>query len=649
MASQNATPKNVSAVVGGKELTIKYGIQTVLDGATLSVHEGDRIGLVGRNGCGKSTFLKIAAGVMTPDSGEFTRRRDLVTGYLPQIFDLDESANVITNVLQGADHVRQLISEYEVLDADNRQAAQLLDKINALDGWNLEQRATSLINHLHAPDHEAPVEPLSGGEKRRVALCRALLMQPDFLILDEPTNHLDTGAIEWLETFLARYSGTCLFVTHDRYFLDNIATRIVELARGRFNSYAGNYTDYLLTRAGNKTTEERSEHKRQRFLKRELQWIRRSPSARRTKSKDRIERYYESASQEAPEEDIDVDLIIPPAPKLANRVIDLEKVSGGFGDLSLFENITLSLQAGERLGIVGRNGLGKSTLLKIILGLQKPSSGEVKIGTRTKINFIDQERLQLDENKSVFEEVGEGTETVRIGEQDLGLRSYLRRFLFTEERINTKISQLSGGEKSRILLAKILKRGGNVLVLDEPTNDLDLSTLRLLEEALVGFSGSSIVVSHDRYFLNRVCTSILAFEGQGIVRYQTGNYDYYLEKNRGNKPGPGVGKEGSGKSKTENRSSKPEPGSAAPRKLSYNEQREFDAMEGTITSAEEELALLDAELSHSDSYQKHKDDWQALETRQENIRDKVKSLYLRWEELEAVRIAYQKSRNKNAI
>ncbi len=644
MAGRNVTPKNVSAVAGGKDLSIKYGVQSVLDGATLSVHESDRIGLVGRNGCGKSTFLKIAAGVMDPDSGEFTRRRDLITGYLPQMFDLDESANVLKNILEGADHVRQLISEYEVLDADDRKAMLLLDKINALDGWNLEQRANSLINHLHAPDPERPVASLSGGEKRRVALCRALLMHPDFLILDEPTNHLDTGAIEWLETFLSRYSGTCLFVTHDRYFLDNIATRIVELSNGRFASYAGNYTDYLLARAEQKKTEERSEHKRQRFLKRELQWIRRSPSARRTKSKDRIERYYENASQDAPEEEIDIDPIIPPAPRLANRVIDLEKICCRFGERSLFENITISLQAGERLGIVGRNGLGKSTLLKVILGLHEPDSGVVKIGTRTEINFIDQERLQLDEEKSVFEEVGEGTETVCLGDQVLGLRSYLRRFLFTDERINTKIDQLSGGEKSRIMLAKILKRGGNVLILDEPTNDLDLNTLRLLEEALIGFSGSSIVVSHDRYFLNRVCTAILAFEGQGIVRYQTGNYDYYLEKQRGHHAKPVGDKRDAGKSKAVNPATESQGDSVPPRKLSYNEQREFDAMEESITISEKELAQLEAEFAQPDFYLRHKEDWQDLEAKQKATRGRIGELYIRWEELEAIRVAYEESR-----
>ena len=638
-------PGNVSAIAGGKDLCIKFGIQNILDCATLSIHEGDRIGLVGRNGCGKSTFLKIAAGVMNPDTGEFTRRRELITGYLPQIFDLDESATVLQNVLSGAEHVRELIAQYELLDANDHKAASLLDRINVLDGWNLEQRAGSLINHLNAPRGDQHVVSLSGGEKRRTALCRALLMHPDLLILDEPTNHLDTGAIEWLESFLARYNGTCLFVTHDRYFLDNIATRIVELSNGRFHSYTGNYTDYLLARAEQKKTEERNEHKRQRFLKRELQWIRKSPSARRTKSKDRIERYYEEASKDSPEEDLDIEPIIPPAPKLANRVIDLEKICCRVGERVLFENITLSLQAGERMGIVGRNGLGKSTLLKVILGLRPPDAGTVKIGSRTEINYIDQERLQLDEDKSVFEEVGEGTETVLLGDKTLGLRPYLRRFLFTDERINTKISHLSGGEKSRIMLAKILKRGGNVLILDEPTNDLDLNTLRLLEEALIGFSGSSIVVSHDRYFLNRVCSSILAFEGQGIVRYQTGNYDYYLEKSEAGHAALGGDGKSSGKSNPlHHRKKIRKDGLNAPRKLSYNEQREFDSMETTISGAEKELAILESEFSKPDFYVIHKDDWQDLEARQKATQDRIAKLYERWEELEQIRAVHEQSR-----
>ncbi|PYK18621.1 MAG: ABC transporter, partial [Verrucomicrobia bacterium] len=527
---------STAVIASANNLSVKYGTQIVLNGATIAFREGEHIGLVGRNGSGKSTFLQIAAAVAQADSGEFTRRRDLVTGYMPQVSGLNDTATVHANILSGAQRILDLIAEYESVPADSPLSATLLDRIGEADGWNLEHRIKSLITNLHAPESDRVVGTLSGGEKRRVALCRALLARPDFLILDEPTNHLDTGSIEWLEDFLARYAGTCLFVTHDRYFLDRVATRIVELSRGEFTSYDGNYTDYLLARAQRQAVEEAQEHQRQKFLKRELQWVRKAPRARRTKSVDRVERYFEMAAQEAPEAELDVELIIPTPPKLSNRIIELRDVSVELGGRTLFQHVNLNLAAGERLGVVGRNGLGKSSLLKIILQELPVASGAVEIGARTQINYVDQNRLLLDDEKTVWEEVGSGGENVTLGDQSITLRAYLRRFLFSEERINTKISQLSGGERSRVLLAKILKRGGNVLMLDEPTNDLDLGTLRLLEEALVAFGGCVIVVSHDRYFLNRVCTSILAFEGEGRVVYHVGNYDYYLER-RG-APGP---------------------------------------------------------------------------------------------------------------
>src|SRR4051794_28770387 len=519
-----------AVIASANNLSVSFGTHVVLDGATIALTKGEHIGLVGRNGSGKSTFLQIAAGVTTPNSGEFTRRRDLVTGYMPQVSGLDDEHTVHANILSGGQRILDLIAEYERTPGDSPLSAALLDEIVQADGWNLEHRIKSLITNLHAPEADRVVGTLSGGEKRRVALCRALLARPDFLILDEPTNHLDTGSIEWLEDFLARYAGTCLFVTHDRYFLDRVATRIVELSRGKFISYDGNYTDYLLARVQRQAVEEMQEHKRQKFLKRELQWVRRAPRARRTKSVDRVERYFEMAAQEAPEADLDVELIIATPPKLANRVIELTDVSVELGGRTVFQHVNLNLVAGERLGVVGRNGLGKTSFLKVILQELPVASGAMEIGARTQINYVDQNRLLLDDEKTVWEEVGSGGEHVTLGEQSITLRAYLRRFLFSEERINTKISQLSGGERSRVLLAKILKRSGNVLMLDEPTNDLDLGTLRLLEEALVAFGGCVIVVSHDRYFLNRVCTSILAFEGEGRVVYHVGNYDYYLEK-----------------------------------------------------------------------------------------------------------------------
>jgi ABC transport system ATP-binding/permease protein len=624
-------PNTIASATG---LVVRFGNHTVLDRASVTILEGERVGLVGRNGSGKSTFLQIAAGLMPPDSGEMNLRRDLVVGYMPQIFELDETTSVHANILAGAQRVLNLIRDYETAPPESARSGILLQQIEHFDGWKLEHRIKSLITNLHAPAAERSVSSLSGGEKRRVALCRALLARPDFLILDEPTNHLDTGSIEWLEDFLARYSGTCLFVTHDRYFLDRVATRVVELSVGQFFSYAGNYTDYLVARAERQAVEEMQEHKRQKFLKRELAWVRKAPRARRTKSVDRVERYFEMASLDAPEAELDVDLIIPPAPKLANRVIELRDVSIELGGRRLIDHLSLNLAAGERLGIVGRNGLGKSTLLKIMLGQLTPTRGEVEIGARTQINYVDQNRLLLDAAKTVWEEVGEGSEFVRLGEESITLRSYLRRFLFTEERINTKIDQLSGGERSRVLLAKILKRGGNVLILDEPTNDLDLGTLRLLEEALLAFKGNVIVVSHDRYFLNRVCTAILAFQGDGAVHYSVGNYDYYLEKREQSVV---VGDDDRGPQKRE------EPGSTAstsnsakPRKLKWKEERELAAIETAILAAEAEVVRLERVFAAPDFYAAHAADWQELEGALTVARDRVAQLYERWAELGAI-------------
>lgn len=618
-----------ASLLSASQLSVSYGAQTVLNNATLAISEGERVGLVGRNGCGKSTFLKIAATVLEPDSGEVITRRELVTGYLPQEFALDETASVHANILEGARHILDLIRDYETEPPESLRSGELLDHIHHFDGWNIEHRISHLVSHLGAPDPERKTGTLSGGEKRRVALCRALLARPDLLILDEPTNHLDTESILWLENYLAQDSGACLFVTHDRYFLDRIATRIVELANGEFISHRGNYTAYLEAKAERLATEEQTDRKRRKFLNRELEWVRRGPQARRTKSVDRIARYHEMAAEEGLEKELDIDLIIPPAPKLANRVIELKDGSMRLGGKMLFENLTLNLEAGTRIGIVGRNGLGKTTLVRILLKHLAPDSGSVEHGTQTQINYVDQSRLLLDDTNSVFQEVGEDSEHVRLGDETISLRAYLRRFLFTEDRINTRVSQLSGGERSRVILAKILKRGGNVLVLDEPTNDLDLATLRILEEALAAFGGTVIVVSHDRYFLNRICTGILAFEGDGRVFYNVGNYDEYLEKRsltanqKAEKP--------------DEPESKPAKKAERSRRLNYKETRELETMEESILNAEEEVAKLEATLSSPDFYANSGAEWKDHEAQLKSAQKKVAHLYGRWETLEKIR------------
>ena len=620
------------AVLSASELQIAFGAKPLLKSGTIAILEGERIGLVGRNGCGKSTFLKIAAGAIAPDSGQVTLRRGLLTGYLPQDFELEEDLSVHEAVLRGASAIQALIEEYESASADSPRAAFLLERIEQLEGWTLDSRAKSLLTNLNAPGPERIIGTLSGGEKRRVALCRSLIARPDLLILDEPTNHLDTDSILWLEEFLARYQGTCIFVTHDRYFLDRVCNRIVEIHLGGFVSYPGNYTDYLIAQAEREAVSEQTEHKRQKFLKSELEWVRRAPGARRTKSQDRVDRYFEAAAQGPPEKTGDVDLILPPPRELGNRVISLKNVAAEANGRTLFSGLTWEVPAGARVGIVGRNGSGKTTLLRILTGEQAPAAGTVEKGARSEINLIDQHRLQIDHNRTVWDEVGEGRETVKMGEETVTLRGYLRRFLFQEEQMNQLTGLLSGGERSRVLLAKILKRGGNVLLLDEPTNDLDLATLRVLEEALVRFQGTVIVVSHDRYFMNRVCTHVLAFEQDGSLGYDVGNYDEHLARKAGRQ--------------TKNATlsltkavTPPVAKTVRAVKMSWKEERELEGIEGCIHAAEAGVMAAEMQLNDPGFYRGGAAEIAAFQGKLEEQRREVARLYARWEELEQKKAA----------
>ncbi|MGE5401252.1 MAG: ABC-F family ATP-binding cassette domain-containing protein [Ignavibacteriales bacterium] len=619
-------------IVTASELEVHYGEHIILNKASLSVHEGDRIGLVGRNGSGKSTFLKIIAGVLEPDSGYVARRRDLRVGYLPQEFTLDFDKSVYENINEGAAEIISLLNEYENLPHDSDRRHLLEEKILAADGWNLDNRIKIIMQSLNAPEADRIVGTLSGGEKRRVAMCKALISHPDFLILDEPTNHLDTESIEWTEQFLAEYSGTCLFVTHDRYFLDRIANRIVELSSGEFYSHAGNYTDYLINKAERMYLQEQEENKRQSFLRRELEWVRKGPRARRTKAKSRLDQYFEVASQKAPEREMDVDMIIPPASKPGTKILNLKNLGMELGGKKLFGELDLIFEQGRKLGVVGKNGLGKTTLLRVILGELPPTEGRLETGDRTVFNYVDQSRLLLNDEKTVLEEIGEGRDFITFGDEKITVWKYLRRFLFTDDRINTKIERLSGGEKSRLLLARILKNGGNFLILDEPTNDLDLPTLRILEEALSEFEGCAIVVSHDRYFLNRVCNGILAFEGDGKVVFSEGDYDYYLEKRNIRrkeaiqKLQPAV--------KPSREEEKPKP---AVRKLKWKEAKELETIEEDIMTAETEVARIESIFSAPDFYEKYAKQTTELTAELDAAKEKVKALYDRWEELEKIK------------
>ncbi len=631
----------MSTILTATEITVSYGDRKVLDAATLAIEEGDRIGLVGRNGCGKTTFLRILAGLQSPDSGDVTRRRELVVSYLPQDFMLDAAKNVLENIRDGAKPVLDLIAEFESLPHDSKRHGELEHRIAALEGWTLDRRIETAMSHLNCPAGDRRMETLSGGEKRRVAMCRALVSDPDLLILDEPTNHLDPESIEWVAEFLDGFHGSFLVVTHDRYFLDRVAKRMVELSDGRFFSHAGNYTDYLLDKAERQAADATIEHKRQMFLKKELAWVRQGPRAQRSKQKDRFERYYETAAQDGPVIEEDVELCIPPPPQLGNRVVELSNLGMDLGGRTLFRGFNFTFENGQRIGVAGRNGLGKTTLLKIIIGQVAPTEGTVKTGQLTRFNYVDQGRIQLREERTALEEVSDGTEFVIFGDSKISLRAYLKRFLFADDRITTQVKYLSGGERSRLLLARILKNGGNFLILDEPTNDLDLPTLRVLEEALIAFPGTVLVVSHDRYFLNRVCTDMLAFEGDGKIHHSVGDYDYYLEKKQ--RATVAATRQSAAIISTNKsaalRRVAATPISTKPRKLSFKEARELEGMEAQIHAVDAEIARIEGLFVLPDFHRTHATQTSQLTATLAAAKENLSRLYARWEELEAIRVA----------
>jgi ATP-binding cassette subfamily F protein uup len=624
----------MSTIISAADITVRYGERAILDAATLAIDEGQRIGLVGRNGCGKTTFLKILAGLQAPDGGEVSRRRDLAVSYLSQDFTLDPALDVRGNVRAGGKYVLDLIAQFETLPMDAKNYEDIEHRIQALDGWTLDQRIETAMNHLNCPPGERGIATLSGGEKRRVALARTIVSGPDFLILDEPTNHLDPESIEWVADYLESFGGTFLCVTHDRYFLDRVVNRIVELCDGKFWSHAGNYTAYLLDKAERQESDAVVEHKRQMFLKKELAWVRQGPRAQRSKQKDRFERYYDEAAKSGPVIEEDMELCIPPPPQLGNRTVEVSGLGIELGGKRLFSNFNFTFENGQRIGVCGRNGLGKTTLLKMMIGQMQPTEGMVKVGPLTKFNYVDQGRLQLNENKTVLDECSSGTEFVIWGDTKISVRSYLKRFLFADDRILTQVRKLSGGERSRLLLACILKCGGNFLILDEPTNDLDLPTLRVLEEALIAFPGVVCVVSHDRYFLNRVCTDILAFEGDGKIAHSVGDYDYYLDKKKRLAAPPRAEFKAPA---SKNNSAK----SGKPRKLSFKETHELAGMEAHIHAVEAEICRIENLFALPDFHRTHAGQANQLMAELESEKANLTKLFARWEELEAIRAALE--------
>ena len=521
--------------------------KSILKDIYLSFYYGAKIGILGLNGAGKSTLMRIIAGKEQSYEGEVVFSPGYTVGHLEQEPVLDESKTVIEIVREGVQPIMDLLKEYEQVnekfadpevleDPDKMQKlidrqGVLQDKIEAADAWNIDQKLEVAMDALRCPEGDTQIKVLSGGERRRVALCRLLLQQPDILLLDEPTNHLDAESVAWLELHLQQYKGTIIAITHDRYFLDNVAGWILELDRGEGIPFKGNYTNWLEQKTARLEQEEKQESKRQRVLKQELEWVRSNPSARRTKNKARLQNYDKLQGESVKEKESKLEIFIPNGPRLGDKVIEFDHVSKGFGGRLLIDDLSFALPPAGIVGIIGPNGAGKTTLFRMVMGAEQPDSGTITIGDTVQIAYVDQAHKDLQADKSVYDVLSGGLDNITFGNVVMNTRAYLARFNFTGNDQSKKVGVLSGGERNRLHLAMTLKQGSNVLLLDEPTNDLDVNTLRALEEALLDYSGCAVIISHDRWFLDRVCTHILAFEGDSQVYWFEGGFSEY-EENR---------------------------------------------------------------------------------------------------------------------
>jgi ATP-binding cassette ChvD family protein len=516
--------------------------RVILRDITLSFFPGAKIGVLGLNGSGKSTLLKIMSGLDKEIDGEARPQAGIKVGYLPQEPALDDTRTVREIVSEGVGDVQSLIDRFnaisdrfaepmsdEEMNKLMEEQAKMQDRIDAVDGWELERKLEIAADSLRLPPWDALIGRLSGGEKRRVALCRLLLSKPDMLLLDEPTNHLDAESVAWLEHFLEQYPSTVIAVTHDRYFLDNVAEWILELDRGHGIPWQGNYSSWLEQKGQRLAQEERQQDALAKTLKRELEWVRTNPKARQAKSKARLQRYEELASQEFQKRNETNEIYIPPGDRLGDLVIECKDVRKAFGERLLIESLSFNLPAGGIVGIIGPNGAGKTTLFRMLAGMDTPDGGEIRVGPSVKLAYVDQSRQALNDKNTVWQEISGGLDLIRVGNYETSSRGYVGRFNFKGTQQQQFIGDLSGGERNRVHLAKVLKSGGNVLLLDEPTNDLDIETLRALEDALVAFPGCAVVISHDRWFLDRIATHILAFEGDSQVAWFEGNYQEYVE------------------------------------------------------------------------------------------------------------------------
>ncbi len=541
-----STPEPNKIIFSMVKVSKFYDKKPVLKDIYLSFFYGAKIGVLGLNGAGKSSLLRIIAGTDKEFNGEVVFSKGYSVGLLEQEPKLDESKTVQQIVEEGAQETVDLLKEFEEINAkfaepmdDDAMNAlierqgQVQEKLDAADAWDLDSRLEMAMDALRCPPPETPIKNLSGGEKRRVALCRLLLQKPDILLLDEPTNHLDAESVSWLEQHLQKYEGTIIAVTHDRYFLDNVAGWILELDRGEGIPWKGNYSSWLEQKAARLAQEQKTEDKRQKTLQRELEWIRMSPKGRHAKGKARINDYEKMLATESEKRSEELEIFIPPGERLGDTVIVADGVSKAYGDKLLFEDLDFSLPPGGIVGVIGPNGAGKTTLFRLITEQEKPDAGTFKVGPTVKLGYVDQSRDSLHADKTIWEEISDGLDVIQLGKREMNSRAYVSRFNFSGTDQQKRVGQLSGGERNRVHLAKMLKSGANVLLLDEPTNDLDVNTMRALEEALENFAGCAIVISHDRWFLDRIATHILAFEGDSHVEYFDGNFsEYEADKKR---------------------------------------------------------------------------------------------------------------------
>ncbi|RUA11748.1 MAG: energy-dependent translational throttle protein EttA [Flavobacteriia bacterium] len=540
-----ADDKKVIFSMSGVSKTFQGANKPVLKNIYLSFFYGAKIGILGLNGSGKSTLLKIIAGIEKNYQGDVVFSRDYSVGYLPQEPKLDNDKLVIDIIKEGVSEITDILKEYNKIndmfgleevysDADkmeklmNRQA-ELQDKIDATNAWDLDTKLEIAMDALRTPEGDTPIKNLSGGERRRVALCRLLLQEPDVLLLDEPTNHLDAESVLWLEHHLSQYKGTVIAVTHDRYFLDNVAGWILELDRGEGIPWKGNYSSWLEQKSSRLAQEEKSASKRQKTLQRELEWVRMSPKGRHAKSKARLSNYNNLLNEDMKQKEEKLEIYIPNGPRLGNKVIEAKGVAKAYGDKLLYEDLNFNLPPNGIVGVIGPNGAGKTTIFKMIMGEETPDKGEFNIGDTVKIAYVDQAHANIDPEKSIWENFSDGQELIMMGGKQVNSRAYLSRFNFSGSEQSKTVNKLSGGERNRLHLAMTLREEGNVLLLDEPTNDLDINTLRALEDGLESFAGCAVVISHDRWFLDRICTHILAFEGDSQVYYFEGSFSEYEE------------------------------------------------------------------------------------------------------------------------